>query len=111
MDGIGGSVFGPRRMKTAVLVAVACAWLGPATLGAQAATVTTDCANLQNNLDTAASGDTIVLEPDPGPNPLCTGDFSLSNASHDSRSLTLEGQPGAGFDGSTATTSVLHTLP
>jgi hypothetical protein len=90
-----------------VVAALALMWLGPGALGARAANVTTDCANLQNALDNAASGDTVTL------NQLCNttnsggpfpGTFHLDNGPSDSRSYTLEGQPGsgAGFDGTGA---------
>ena len=92
----------------AVLVGVAFACLGQATLGAQAASETTDCAGLQAALDQAVDHDTITL------NELCTihnstGDFSLTSATQP-RSYTLEGQPGsgAGFDGTGAGQSMLH---
>ena len=73
----------------------------------RAASVTTDCAGLQAALDNANTGDTIILTE------LCNisnsggsfpGTFSLNNGSNDSRSYTLEGQPGsgAGFDGTGA---------
>jgi hypothetical protein len=69
--------------------------------------VTTDCAGLQNALNNANSGDTVVLTQlcntsnSGGPFP---GTFSLNNSPSDSRSYTLEGQPGtgAGFDGTGA---------
>lgn len=86
-----------------MLAVVAWVSLGPATFAARAASESTGCAGLQAALDQAQSGDTITLTE------LCTGsDFSLNNGGHDSRSYTLTGAPGAGFDGTGATTSMLH---
>jgi hypothetical protein len=92
-----------RHLRLLALTAVAVLWLGPATMGARAASLTTDCVGLQAALDQAQSGDTITL------NQLCTkdnsgasnGQFLLNSGSNDSRSYTLTGQPGsgAGFDG------------
>jgi hypothetical protein len=96
-----------RRAWLAGIVALV--FLGATANAADAASLTTGCAGLQAALDQAVSGDTITL------NQLCTtgnsaGDFFLNNAVDDSRSYTLTGQPGsgAGFDGTGATTSVLH---
>jgi hypothetical protein len=89
----------PPRLALIALAVVAVCWLGPATIGARAASLTTDCAGLQAALDQAQTGDTITL------NQLCTGStFSLSQGSNDSRSYTLTGAPGsgAGFDGTGA---------
>jgi hypothetical protein len=88
-----------------VVATLALLWLGPSALPAQAASETTNCSGLQAALDQATNGDTITL------NQLCTGqDFALNNGAHDSRSYTLQGQSGsgAGFDGTGATTSMLH---
>jgi hypothetical protein len=90
-----------RRAWLAGIVALV--FLGATANAADAASLTTGCAGLQAALDQAVSGDTITL------NQLCNtsnsgGTFSLSNGSSDSRSYTLEGQPGtgAGFDGTGA---------
>jgi hypothetical protein len=97
-------------VRAGLLAMAAATWLAAAP-GAQAATVNTDCANLQAALDNAATGDTIVLTQ------LCTatnsggsgGTFSLGSGAHDSRSYTLTGQPGsgAGFDGTGVGTRML----
>ena len=92
-----------RRLTLAAALALSGLVATPA--GAGAASETTNCAGLQAALDQAVSGDTITLTE------LCIGqDFSLNNGAHDSRSYTLQGQPGsvAGFDGTGATTSMLH---
>src|SRR5436305_8068645 len=102
MDGIGGNVGGSKRwMKGIVGAVVALVCLGPAALGAHAAVTPTDCADLQNALDTANTGDTIVLKQ------LCTVSNSGVSAGAfvymGNQSFTLEGQSGsgAGFDGTT----------
>ena len=87
-------------MRTARLALLALALALASAGSASAATVTTSCAGLQTALDNANTGDTVVLQPNPAPAPpLCTGvTFTYSG----DQSFTLEGQTGAGFDGTGA---------
>jgi hypothetical protein len=74
---------------------VACIWLGPGVPGAGAGTVQTGCTGLQNAMNAARTGDTIVLTE------LCTGqNFDYTG----NQSFTLAGQAGstAGFNGGPA---------
>jgi len=60
MDGWEANRMRGMTVRAGLLAIAAAAWLAAAP-GAQAATVTTDCAGLQNALNNASSGDTIVL--------------------------------------------------
>jgi hypothetical protein len=97
----GATMSCARRAWLAGITALAL--LGATASAAQAASMTTDCVGLQAALDQAVSGDAITL------NQLCTvsnsgpsaGSFTLNVGGNDSRSYTIQGQPGtgAGFDG------------
>jgi hypothetical protein len=89
-------------LRAALVCVAAVAATFPA--GARAASATVGCADLQGALDQATNGDVITLTE------ICTkdnsgdahGSFSLPGAA-----ITLQGAPGAGFDGGGADSRIL----
>jgi len=95
---------GFARATRDVLVAAVLAALGTGVgaASAGATTIQTDCSGLQAALDTASSGETIVLSE------MCPGSYTLPREA----AFTLEGKPSttSGFDGAGAAGPLLGTI-